>query len=279
MIRNPNNNPRENGDAPAATIGSSGQSESVAGDRAIVLDCAIDRYDIDQTVARCEEIIEGGRFTQQVSINAAKLVTMRRDPALREVVEKCALVNADGQSIVWASRLLGDPLPERVAGIDLMHRLIALAHSRDYGIYILGAKSAVLDTAIRRLRDDFPGLRMAGFRDGYFSDGESPDVAAEIRASGAQILFVAMSSPRKENWLGEYGADLNVPLVMGVGGSVDVIAGITKRAPEAWQKLGLEWLYRMLQEPRRMTRRYLVSNIRFSALVVRGILGRLRRRD
>jgi N-acetylglucosaminyldiphosphoundecaprenol N-acetyl-beta-D-mannosaminyltransferase len=243
-----------------------------AGDRAIVLDCAIDRFDMQQTLARCRAIVERGTFAQQVSINAAKLVALRRDADLRDVVSRCELVSADGQSVVWASRLLGDPLPERVAGIDLMQALISMAELEGYGIYILGARSDVLETAVRHLRQMHPRLRIAGYRDGYFSDDQSPEIVSEIRNSDAQILFVAMSSPRKEHWLGQYGPVLNVPFVMGVGGSIDVVAGATRRAPRRWQQLGIEWLYRLLQEPRRMLRRYLVTNTQFSALVVQGML-------
>jgi N-acetylglucosaminyldiphosphoundecaprenol N-acetyl-beta-D-mannosaminyltransferase len=241
-------------------------------DRVNILDCAIDRLDMLQTVARCHAIIEQGTFVQQVSINAAKLVALRRDPGLRDVVNRCGLVNADGQAVVWASRLLGDPLPERVAGIDLMHALIAMAEREDYGIYILGARREALETAIQRLREMHPGLRLVGYRDGYFTDDESPDIAAAIRDSGAQILFVAMSSPRKEHWIGEYGSTLNVPFVMGVGGSIDIVAGITRRAPRSWQRLGFEWLYRLLQEPRRMFRRYLITNVKFSVMVARALV-------
>jgi N-acetylglucosaminyldiphosphoundecaprenol N-acetyl-beta-D-mannosaminyltransferase len=244
-------------------------------DRSLVLECAIDRLDMEQTVARCQAIIEHGAFAQQVSINAAKLVALRADPALRDVVNRCALVNADGQSVVWASRLLGNPLPERVAGIDLMHALIGLAARTGYGVYILGAQREVLQTAVERLRRRHPSLSIVGYRDGYFTEDESPQVAAAIRNSKAQILFVAMSSPRKENWLGEHGPTLDVPFAMGVGGSIDIVAGVTRRAPRAWQRLGMEWLYRLLQEPRRMFRRYLVTNLRFGLLVIRGMAIRL----
>jgi N-acetylglucosaminyldiphosphoundecaprenol N-acetyl-beta-D-mannosaminyltransferase len=244
-------------------------------DKANILDCAIDRLNMADTLARCQAIIEQGTFAQQVSINAAKLVTLRGDPTLREIVNRCALVNADGQSVVWASRLLGDPLPERIAGIDLMHALIDLAARKGYGVYILGARSEVLEDAVARLRQQHPNLRIAGYHNGYFAEDESPHIAATIRESNAQILFVAMSSPRKEHWLGEHGPTLNVPFAMGVGGSIDIVAGITRRAPRAWQRLGLEWLYRLLQEPRRMFRRYLVTNFQFGWLVARGIVARL----
>lgn len=255
-------------------MGDAQQSSRDTRDCAFVLGCAIDRLDMDQTLERCVEIIDRDLFAQQVSINAAKLVAIQHDPTLREIVRRCSLVSADGQSVVWASRLLGDPLPERVAGIDLMHGLLALAERLGYGVYVLGARPDVLDMAVGRLRSQFPRLRVAGYRDGYFAEDESQEVAADIRASEAQILFVAISSPRKEHWLGQYGASLNVPLVMGVGGSIDIVAGITRRAPQTWQRLGHEWLYRLLQEPRRMLRRYLVSNVRFSALVARAFVRR-----
>jgi N-acetylglucosaminyldiphosphoundecaprenol N-acetyl-beta-D-mannosaminyltransferase len=244
-------------------------------DRAIVLDCAIDRLDMTQTLARCRTIIEHGAFAEQVSINAAKLVMLRRDADLRHVVNRCELVNADGQSVVWASRLLGDSLPERVAGIDVMHALIAMAEREGWGVYVLGARPEVLETAVQRLRQAHPRLSLVGYRDGYFSDDEGSEVAAAIRESGAQILFVAMSSPRKEHWIGRHGPTLNVPLVMGVGGSIDIVAGVTRRAPRRWQQLGMEWLYRLLQEPRRMFRRYLVTNLQFTALVGQGMGARL----
>lgn len=253
--------------------GEEGSSER--SDRATVLGCAIDRLDMEQTLARCRAIIERGTFAQQVSINAVKIVALEQDTYMREVVSKCELVNADGQSVVWASRLLGDPLPGRVPGIDLMHALIAMAEREGYGIYILGARSEVLETAVQRLRETHPRLRIAGYRDGYFTDEQSPEVAAAIRGSDAQILFVAMSTPRKEHWLGEYGPSLNVPFVMGVGGAIDIVAGITRRAPRAWQRFGVEWLYRVFQEPRRMFRRYLVTNTRFSILIARAMSTRI----
>jgi N-acetylglucosaminyldiphosphoundecaprenol N-acetyl-beta-D-mannosaminyltransferase len=247
-------------------------------DRSIVLGCAIDRLDMAGTLERCRTSIKERRYTQHVSINAAKLVALRKQPELREVIERCQLVSVDGQSVVWASRLLGDPLPERVAGIDLMNELIAMAEEHGYRIFILGASADVLRTAVERLRERHPKLVIAGFRDGYFADGESPKIAAEIRATRSDILFVAMSSPRKEQWLGEYGLTLDVPLVMGVGGAIDVVAGLKKRAPRGWQWIGMEWLYRLLQEPRRLARRYILTNAQFILLVLNGIVRRVWRR-
>jgi N-acetylglucosaminyldiphosphoundecaprenol N-acetyl-beta-D-mannosaminyltransferase len=241
-------------------------------DRADILGCSIDRLSMTDTLAAVEGAIAASRYTQHMAINAAKLVAMHDDPTLCEIIDGCGLVSADGQSVVWASRLLRDPLPERVAGIDLMERLLALAAERGYRVYFLGARAEVLEHAVKRLRERYPGLQVAGTRDGYFTDDETPQVCDAIRASHPDVLFVAMSSPRKEYFLGEYGPDLGAPFVMGVGGSIDVIAGITRRAPAAWQRLGLEWLFRLLQEPRRMFRRYAVTNTRFIALICLSIL-------
>jgi N-acetylglucosaminyldiphosphoundecaprenol N-acetyl-beta-D-mannosaminyltransferase len=240
--------------------------------RAEVLGCRIDRLDMRATLAEVERVIASRRYTQHMAINAAKLVTMHEDARLREIVGGCGLVNADGQSVVWASRMLGDPLPERVAGTDLMHELLALAEEKGYRVYFLGARAEVLERALERLRETYPALQVAGARDGYFSDDEEAGVAAAVATSRADILFVAMSSPRKEYFLGAHGPRLGVPFVMGVGGSIDVVAGVTRRAPLVWQRAGCEWLYRLLQEPRRMFRRYAVTNTRFAMLVARALL-------
>jgi N-acetylglucosaminyldiphosphoundecaprenol N-acetyl-beta-D-mannosaminyltransferase len=245
--------------------------------RAEILGCAIDRLDLAGTLAAIEDTIATHSYTQHMAINAAKLVAMRDDPKLSGIIDGCGLVTADGQSVVWASRLLGDPLPERVAGIDLMEALLGLAEQCGYRVYFLGARSDVLARALEHLRGRFPRLQIAGARDGYFTDEEAAAVCAAIRASRADILFVAMSSPRKEYFLGEFGSALGTSFVMGVGGSIDVMAGITRRAPIAWQRLGLEWLFRLLQEPRRMFRRYAVTNTRFLALLGLALLTAPRR--
>ena len=221
-----------------------------------------------------ERSIEANAFAQHVAINAAKIVAMRADPELRSVVEQCQIVSADGQSVVWASRLLGDPLPERVTGIDLMIELLALAERRGLRVYILGARADVLERALQRIKARHPALEIAGARDGYYAPEEEAEVAAAIGRANADMLFVAMSSPKKELFLGRYGRTIDVPFVMGVGGTIDVLAGITARAPRLWQVVGLEWLYRLLQEPRRLGRRYVSTNAAFIALVARAMLQR-----
>jgi N-acetylglucosaminyldiphosphoundecaprenol N-acetyl-beta-D-mannosaminyltransferase len=242
--------------------------------RVELLSCPLDAVTMDRAVARCEGAIASGRYLQHMSVNAAKLVALRDDPEMRRMIAECGLITADGQSVVWSARLLGARLPERVAGIDLMTRLLEAAETRDYGVFVLGARREVLDTALARMKQDYPRLRVVGSRDGYYADDEASEVCDEIRAAGADILFVAMSSPRKEYFLGERGASLGVPFAMGVGGSVDVIAGLTRRAPRLLQRTGLEWAYRLAQEPRRLARRYLVTNARFAWIVLLALVTR-----
>jgi N-acetylglucosaminyldiphosphoundecaprenol N-acetyl-beta-D-mannosaminyltransferase len=246
-------------------------------ERVEVLGCAVDAIDMDEAVARIEAAVATGRYCRHADINGAIVVAMQDDEEMRASITGADLLVADGQSVVWAARLLGRPLPARVAGIDLMHRTIALAERRGYSIYILGARRDVLERAVARLRGDHPALQIAGYRNGYFEDSEDGEVAAAISGSGADILFVAIGSPRKEYFLARHGRDLGVRYAMGVGGSIDVVAGVTRRAPAWIQRIGLEWAFRLVQEPRRLLRRYLVTNARFLALVAREAV-RLRRR-
>jgi N-acetylglucosaminyldiphosphoundecaprenol N-acetyl-beta-D-mannosaminyltransferase len=233
--------------------------------------CPVDALTMEEAVRWCDDCIAAGGFGQHMALNTAKLVAVQRDDGLRSAVNESALVTADGQGVVWAARLLGHPVPERVTGIDLMERLLALARDHGYRVYIVGARAEVLEQALAVIRARHPGLVVAG-RDGYFTDAEAPAVCEQIRRAHAQLLFVAMSSPRKELFLREYGRDLDVPFAMGVGGAVDVLAGRTRRAPLLWQRAGLEWFYRLLQEPRRMLPRYAACNARFAVMLMRALM-------
>jgi N-acetylglucosaminyldiphosphoundecaprenol N-acetyl-beta-D-mannosaminyltransferase len=227
---------------------------------------------MDDAVAVCAGSLRSRRRTLVGVVNAAKIVKLRHDPLLRDSLLDCDLLVADGQSVVWASRLLRAPLPERVAGIDLFERLLALADRERRSVYLLGARPEVLDELRRCIRERFPGVVLAGVRDGYFDVGDSAQVAADIERSHADMLFLGMTTPKKEVFLGTYGDRLGVPVLHGVGGSFDVMAGMTRRAPVRWQRLGLEWLFRLLQEPRRLWRRYLTTNSAFIALTLRELV-------
>jgi N-acetylglucosaminyldiphosphoundecaprenol N-acetyl-beta-D-mannosaminyltransferase len=230
---------------------------------------AVDALTMAQAVERCQAAVEQGDHLSIGVVNAAKIVTMQRDRQLREAVAGCGMVLADGQSVVWASRMLRAPLPERVAGVDLFFKLLAEASQRGHRAFFLGARPDVLATMLDEVARRFPGLKIAGARDGYFQPEDEPQVAEEIERSGADLLFVGMSSPRKELFLSRWGPATQARVVHGVGGSFDVLAGVTKRAPVRWQRIGLEWLYRLLQEPRRLGPRYLKTNLAFMALAAR----------
>jgi len=222
---------------------------------------------VDETIAR-----RGG--LQIGVVNAAKIVNMRRNDVLRRSVLSSDLILADGISVVWASRLLGRPLPERVAGIDLMMGMFRRGNERGYRLFCLGATDDVLDKVSARLSADFPNLRLAGRQNGYFHEEEEAAIAGRIAAAAPDILLVAMTSPKKEKFLARWSDRIGVPVCHGVGGSFDVYAGMVLRAPERWQRLGLEWLYRLKQEPRRLLRRYMVTNTLFCAMVVFELLKR-----
>ncbi len=211
-------------------------------------------------------------------VNAAKLVNMRRDPLLRDDVLSSDVILADGMSVVWASRLLlGRGLPERVTGIDLMLGVLERGQTLGYRVYLLGARPDVLPEASERISRQFPGIRIVGQQHGYFSEHEEQQIASRICAAQPDVLFVAMSSPRKERFMAGWADHLCVPVVHGVGGSFDVLAGRVRRAPQLWRRIGLEWLYRLAQEPRRLWLRYLVTNSVFIGLVLMQIALRRRR--
>lgn len=237
----------------------------------------VDRLTMAESVSKAVDLIKAGGAHQHVVVNAAKIVAASADPQLRRTINECSMVNADGQSVVWASRILGDPLPERVAGIDFMNALVDASASDGFSIYLLGAKDAV----VTRVAEEFSrrGAHIAGYHDGYWRTHMSDaDLVDEIRATGANVLFVAIPSPQKENFLAANLHRLGVNLAVGVGGSFDVVAGVTKRAPVAMQRFGLEWFFRLLQEPRRMFKRYLIGNTKFISLVAGECRTRRRRR-
>jgi N-acetylglucosaminyldiphosphoundecaprenol N-acetyl-beta-D-mannosaminyltransferase len=221
-----------------------------------------------------DDAIRSRRRLQIGVVNAAKVVNMRRDPVLREDVLRSDVIFADGIAVVWAGKVLGEPLPERVAGIDLMMGILDRGGARGYRVFFLGATKPVLDKVVARANADFPGLVVAGSQDGYFAPDAAEKVAGAISASRADVLFVAMTSPKKEQFLARWSESMGVPVCHGVGGSFDVYSGLVQRAPRIWQRLGLEWLYRVKQEPGRLWRRYLVTNALFGKLLVVALLRR-----
>ena len=240
--------------------------------RATFLGVPLDPLSMRETVQLIGEAIDAARPITHLGVNGANLVQARDDPAYLADLAAADLITADGQSVVWGARLYGIGVPERVTGIDLMEAVLAESVRRGWSVYLLGARQEVVDALTERLTAR--GLRVAGRHHGYFPDERATDMAAEIRASGATILFVGMPTPRKERFVIHEAVTAGIPFSMGVGGSFDVLAGVLSRAPGLVQRLGLEWLYRLVQEPRRLLKRYVVTNTRFLVLLVADAAGR-----
>ncbi len=237
-----------------------------------LLGTRVDALTMEEVLDRVDKtIIDRGRLRIGV-VNAAKLVYMRRDPMLRADVLSCDMILPDGAAVVWASQLLGRPLPERVAGIDLMFGMLRRSDENGYRIYCLGAGDSVLTAAVDRINCTYPRVQVVGRHHGYFTEHEEPAIVSTIANAKPDILLVGISSPKKERFLARWSDHLGVPVCHGVGGSFDVLAGKVCRAPLAWQRVGLEWLYRVKQEPRRLWRRYLVTNSLFCLIVARAFI-------
>jgi N-acetylglucosaminyldiphosphoundecaprenol N-acetyl-beta-D-mannosaminyltransferase len=232
--------------------------------RVVLFDTTVDAVTMQGAIDLAREAVGTGRPHQHVVLNAAKVVAMHDDPRLAGIVRNCDFVQADGMPIVWFSRLVRRPLPARVAGADLFTHLVAAAADDGSSVYFLGARPEVVERAVAIFSAEHPKLRVAGFHDGFWTDDAA--VIADIRAAAPDYLFLAIPSPRKEFWLSEHLDTLGVPFVMGVGGSFDVVAGVISRAPRWMQRVGLEWSWRLIKEPRRMFKRYLVGNTRFLVL-------------
>lgn len=232
------------------------------------LKAPMDIATMQETVSFIESRIEQKQFLQHVVVNVAKIVNMQKDPVLAESVKACEVINIDGMGVVFGARFLGHEVPERVAGVDLFHELLAMSAKRDFPVFLLGATEEVVSKTVSKVKAQNPNLNIAGYNDGYFWDDEEA-VVTKIRESGAKLLFVAITSPKKENFINKWQDKLGVDFVMGVGGTFDVVAGKVKRAPQWMQKAGLEWLYRVIQEPGRMWKRYLVTNSKFAYLLIK----------
>nr|WP_306287939.1 WecB/TagA/CpsF family glycosyltransferase [Pseudoalteromonas sp. WY3] len=236
------------------------------------LKAPMDIATMQETVSFIESRIEQKQFLQHVVVNVAKIVNMQKDPVLAESVKACEVINIDGMGVVFGARFLGHDVPERVAGVDLFHELLAMSAKRDFPVFLLGATEDVVNKTAEVVKAQNPNLNIAGYHDGYFFGNKEGDdeeaVVTKIRESGAKLLFVAITSPKKENFINKWQDKLGVDFVMGVGGTFDVVAGKVKRAPQWMQKVGLEWLYRVIQEPGRMWKRYLKTNTKFLMLLL-----------
>ena len=242
--------------------------------QATVLNGRFDALTAPQTVDAIFDLLRHGGRGWLCTVNVSTLMAMRSNAWLQAFVDRARWVVADGQPLVWCARLFGPRIPERVAGVDLLEALCARAATEQRIVYCLGATLDHLDAAMIALRQRHPGLVVRG-RDGYFAPADATTVADGIRASGASILFVGMGTPRQERFIEQQWSRLGSIVAIGVGGSFDVIAGRRFRAPRWARTMGLEWLVRLMQEPRRLLVRYITTNSQFCLLIVRALFVRV----
>jgi N-acetylglucosaminyldiphosphoundecaprenol N-acetyl-beta-D-mannosaminyltransferase len=242
-------------------------------DRIELLGCPFDRLSMQSTIDRCLAWCDGPRVAHTVvTMNAALLCMIRRDEELRAACRGGDLIVADGVPVVWTSRFAGLPLPERVAGVDLTSRLLAEGAARGLSVYFLGARREVVEDLVRFCRRNHPGLKVAGWRDGYFGASDHASIVDEIARLAPHMLFVGMPSPFKETWCERHRKALRVPVIVGVGGTFDVLAGYVRRAPRLLQSMGMEWFWRLAMEPRKMWKRYLRTNTEFLGLALQDVI-------
>ena len=245
--------------------------------RVSILNGAFDALTTTETVDRIFRAINAGERGWLCTVNVATLVMMRNNVELQCFVDGALFVVADGQPLVWCAPIFGGHLPERVAGIDLIDTLCARADIEGEAVYLLGATAPIVRRAVLGLRRRYPKLRVDG-ADGYFTESAADNRAKQIRESGAELLFVGMGSPLQEAFIKNHWNDLGVGIAIGVGGSLDVIAGERFRAPPWVRAIGLEWLVRAAQEPRRLMPRYLSAHPKFCLLIANAAMNRLKRR-
>ena len=225
------------------------------------LGCPLDCLTSEQLLSELTHSIRERQPPKVIQfVNANKVAMVRRDPSMGEILKRADYVLADGQPMLPMARMLGEEIPERIDGIGLMGRLLKLADQENFSVYLLGAKQEIVEKCVELIGKDYPAIRIAGFRNGYFKEPEIGEIAAKIRASDPDFLFLGMGSPMKEKLADEWTEELGARVIQGVGGSFDVMAGMVERAPIWMQKLGIEWLFRVIQEPRRMFWRYMTTN-------------------
>jgi N-acetylglucosaminyldiphosphoundecaprenol N-acetyl-beta-D-mannosaminyltransferase len=236
------------------------------------LGCPIDVINMAETVNVIIDRIKNKKFTQHVVVNVAKIVNMQKDSFLDQSVRESDIINIDGMGVLIGARFLGHDAPSRVAGIDLFHELLVMCGEKKYPVFLLGATEEVVSSVVDIVNRLYTDIEVAGYHHGFFWDDEVA-VVNEIKDSGAKLLFVAITSPKKENFINKWKEELGVDFVMGVGGTFDVVAGKVKRAPKWMQDYGLEWFYRIAQEPRRMWKRYAITNSIFAWMLIKAKLG------
>ncbi|PKM76733.1 MAG: glycosyltransferase [Firmicutes bacterium HGW-Firmicutes-15] len=236
-------------------------------ENADILGCRVDLLTAEEAISGIKSIIDRGQPAHIITLNAEIVYQAQSSQDLRTIINSADLITPDGIGIVWAGRKLGFNIRERVTGIDLFYRLCQEAPVEQWKIYLLGSAPGVADAAASKLAITYPGLQICGTHHGYFGEEDMPAMVQEIRELAPHILFVALGAPKQETWIKKYKEQLGVPACIGVGGSLDVIAGYKKRAPGWMIKINMEWLYRLLAEPSRFKRQLVLP--KFVTLILK----------
>lgn len=213
--------------------------------------------------------LESGNQLTQIGVNSASINELARNEEFRRAVNNADLVNIDGMSVVWALRIMGYKVPERIATPDLAEAVLKMAEKEKFSVFLFGAREQIIFSCAKNLGNTFPQLEIAGYRSGYYQAEEESIIVDAINIAKPDILLIGMPSPQKELFFEKYRHTLTAKYILGVGGYFDILSGYTKRAPRWMQNIGMEWFFRLIQEPRRLWRRYLIGIVRFLWLVIK----------
>ena len=223
-----------------------GKPESIS-----LLGVRVHSVTMDETIALIDRFVQARGPHHIVTLDASMCVMTQNDAELRSIVNAAELVTPDSTGVLWACRRMGNPLNERVSGVEIIERLCAASSKNQQSLFFFGAAPGVAASAAEKMREKYSGVRIVGYRDGYFTPDDEVDIAKEIRDAQPDILCVALGIPKQEKWISRHRGDLGVPVMIGVGGTLDVLSGQVKRAPVLIQKMNLEWLYRLAKNPRK----------------------------
>ncbi len=232
-----------------------------------ILNLSVNNVSMESALAAIDSFIAARGSHHVVTADASMFVMANEDPELYKIVSKADLVTPDGVGIIWAAKRQGTPLQERVSGVDIVENLCSRSAECGNRIYFLGAGPGVAEQAANRMRERYPGTNIVGSRDGFFTESDNDSIIETIRESKADVVCVAMGIPRQEKWIEANRERLDAPVLIGVGGTLDVLSGNTRRAPRWMQKIALEWLWRVLNNPRKISKVMLLP--RFVMLVRR----------